>query len=110
MIFRELHRTMVLGLRGLNVIGEPVYKGAFERQRHEVLCSYDPALPLDESIDFGKHHPCVVWRQTSPLGQVRYLGGILGRAPSAPVWKLGPVQHRDVVVRQVVRWCVPLCQ
>ncbi len=54
------HRTMVLGKRGLNVIGEPVYKGAFIRQRHEVACAYDPALPLDEAIDFGKHHPCVI--------------------------------------------------
>ena len=34
---------------------------------------------LDESIDFGEHHPCVVWRQTSPLGQVRHLGGLLGQ-------------------------------
>lgn len=73
------HRTMVLGKRGLNVVGEPVYKGAFERQRHEVMYPYDPQLTLDESIDFGKHHPCVVWRQTSPLGQVRYVGGILGQ-------------------------------
>jgi|TARA_Y100000296_G_scaffold78083_1_gene100368 hypothetical protein len=73
------HRTMVLGLRGMNVIGEPVYGGAFARAQHEVACDYDPELPLDEAIDFGKHHPCVVWRQTSPFGQVRYLGGILGQ-------------------------------
>src|SRR4029077_1674450 len=26
-----------------------------------------------------KHHPCVVFRQVSPLGQKRYLGGILGQ-------------------------------
>ena len=71
------HRTMVLGKRGLNVIGTPVYQGAFERQRHEVDCPFDPELPLDESIDFGKHHPCVVWRQTSVFGQVRHLGGLL---------------------------------
>ena len=72
------HRTMVLGKRGLNVIGEPVYKGAFNRAIHEVPCAYDPEVTLDESFDFGKHHPCVIWRQTSPLGQVRYLGGLLG--------------------------------
>ena len=73
------HRTMVLGLRGMNVIGDPVYAGAFVRTQHEQLCAFDPELPLDEAIDFGKHHPCVIWRQTSPLGQVRYLGGILGQ-------------------------------
>ena len=38
-----------------------------------------PGAPLDEAIDFGKHHPCVIWRQTSPLGQVRYLSGLLGQ-------------------------------
>jgi hypothetical protein len=32
------------------------------------------------ALDFGKHHPCVVFRQVSPLGQVRYLGGILGQS------------------------------
>jgi len=31
------------------------------------------------ALDFGKHHPCVVFRQTSSLGQVRFLGGILGQ-------------------------------
>jgi hypothetical protein len=74
------HRTMVLGLRGMNVTGEPVYKGAFQRSVHEQLVAYDPRLELQMALDFGKHHPCVVFRQVSPLGQVRYLGGILGQS------------------------------
>jgi len=73
------HRSAVLGLRGMNVIGEPVYKGAFVRSIHERRVAFNPAVPLDEAIDFGKHHPCVVWRQVSPLGQVAYLGGLLGQ-------------------------------
>ena len=73
------HRTLILGLRGMNVIGEPVYRGAFVRAIHEGAAEFDPALPLEMGMDFGKHHPCVVWRQVSPLGQVRYLGGILGQ-------------------------------
>lgn len=73
------HRTMVLGLRGMNVTGEPVYKGAFLRALHEAEAEYDPSLPLEMAMDFGKHHPCVVFRQVSVLGQVRYLGGILGQ-------------------------------
>ena len=73
------HRSVILGLRGMNVTGEPVYKGAFVRGIHEVALAYDPALPLEMSLDFGKHHPCVIFRQVSPLGQVRYLGGILGQ-------------------------------
>ena len=73
------HRSVILGLRGMNVMGEPVYKGAFVRALHEVPLAYDPRLPLEMALDFGKHHPCVIFRQVSPLGQVRYLGGILGQ-------------------------------
>ena len=74
------HRTMVLGRRGMNVVGEPVYKGAFVRELHETTVTYQPGLRLEMALDFGKHHPCVVFRQVSPLGQVRYLGGILGQS------------------------------
>jgi len=73
------HRTLLLGLRGLNVIGEPVYKGAFVRAIHETTAEYDPRLRLEIGLDFGKHHPCLLWRQVSALGQVRFLGGILGQ-------------------------------
>ncbi len=74
------HRSVILGMRGMNVTGEPVYKGAFVRSIHEVPLSYDPRLPLEMALDFGKHHPCVIFRQVSPLGQARYLGGILGQS------------------------------
>jgi len=73
------HRSVILGKRGMNVTGEPVYKGAFVRAIHEKLIAYDPRLALEMALDFGKHHPCVIFRQVSPLGQVRYLGGILGQ-------------------------------
>lgn len=74
------HRPLVLGLRGMSVIGEPVYKGAFIRSLHvREDVHYDPRLPLEVGLDFGKHHPALLWRQVSSLGQVRYLGGILGQ-------------------------------
>ena len=73
------HRTLIQGIRGMNVTGVPVYAGSFVRQVHEAKADYDPLLPLDLALDFGKHHPCFVARQTSALGQVRYLGGILGQ-------------------------------
>lgn len=73
------HKTLVRGERGMNVTGEPVYKGAFVRPIHEREVRFNPSLPLDEGIDFGKHHPCVVWRQQTVHGQVLYLGGILGQ-------------------------------
>ncbi len=73
------HRSVILGRRGMNVQGDPVYKGAFVRGIHEVETRYTPSLPLEMALDFGKHHPCVIFRQVSPLGQVRFLGGILGQ-------------------------------
>ena len=42
-------------------------------------CAFNPELPLEEGIDFGKHHPCVVFRQRTPYGGVVYLGGIMGQ-------------------------------
>lgn len=93
------HTTLLLGKRGAVVVGEPVYgtskngPGAFIRQRHEVLCAFEPRLPLDIGLDFGRHHPCAVFRQVSPSGQVRYLGGILGMD-----------LHLDPFLTQVVRY------
>jgi len=73
------HRSVILGLRGMNVTGDPVYKGAFVRGIHETAVAYDPALPLLVALDFGKHHPCLIAKQVSPLGQARFLAGILGQ-------------------------------
>ena len=81
------HRPMLLGMRGLNVIGQPVYgaldphqpeTAAFQRSRHERPLELDLNLPLYESIDYGKHHPCVVWAQYTPWADLRVLGGVMG--------------------------------
>lgn len=81
------HRPMLLGMRGMNVIGQPVYgaldphqpeTAAFQRARHERSIEMDRGLPLLESIDYGKHHPCVVWGQYTPWGDLRLLGGVMG--------------------------------
>ena len=81
-----IHTTLVLGRRGARIIGDPVYGaalngshlGAFVRARHEVDCAYDPRVPVEAALDFGKHHPCALFRQVSPTGQTRYLGGVMG--------------------------------
>lgn len=91
------HRPLILGQRGMNVIGEPVYKGAFLRGVHEGPADYDANLPLEMALDFGKHHPCVVFRQVSSLGQVRYLGGILGQ-------NLYLDDFCDIVLRHRATW------
>lgn len=82
------HRTMIQGLRGLNVTGKPVYgadpdsgeAGSFEADRH-LLEKLDmhPGLPLLEGMDWGKHHPCIVWAQNNTWGGLDFLGGVLGR-------------------------------
>lgn len=74
------HRSAILGRRGLNVIGTPVYAGAFNRAIHVRPLTINHALPLEEGIDFGKHHPCIVWRQRTPYGGVQYLGGLMGQS------------------------------
>lgn len=81
------HRSAVLGRRGLNVIGTPVYGGdperglaaRFNRAIHERPLTMNPMLPLCESIDFGKRNPCVVWAQFTPYGGIHLLGGVLGQ-------------------------------
>lgn len=82
------HGPAVLGLRGLNVIGQPVYgaldprqpeSAAFQRDRHERPLEMDRTLPLYEALDFGKHHPCVVWAQYTPWSELRILGGVMGQ-------------------------------
>lgn len=91
------HRSVILGLRGMNVTGEPVYKGAFVRALHETAIAFDPRLPLDLALDFGKHHPCAIMRQTSALGQVRFLGGILGQ-------QLYLDDFLDIVLEHLGQW------
>jgi len=73
------HRPMVLGLRGLNVIGMPCYKDAFDRKRHEKAVVFNPELPLCEGYDFGKHHPCWVACQFPLGGGIVILGGVIGQ-------------------------------
>lgn len=91
------HRSVILGKRGMNVMGEPVYKGAFIRSAHEIPVEYDPRLALEMALDFGKHHPCAIFRQVSPLGQVRFLGGILGQ-------NLYLDDFLDIVLRHRQEW------
>lgn len=74
------HRSAVMGKRGLNVIGKPVYGGTFDRALHVRPLAYNPEAPLEEGIDFGKHHPCIVWRQRTTYGGVQYLGGLMGQS------------------------------
>jgi len=70
--------TLLEGRRGMNVTGDPVYGGAFDRRLHERPLTYNPQLPLQEALDFGQHHPCWVARQIDPFGAILFLGGLQG--------------------------------
>lgn len=79
------HRPAVLGRRGLSIIGDPVYgksranpEAPFDRARHVRPLTYNPAFPLYEALDFGKHHPCWIAGQFT-YGGLAILGGILGQ-------------------------------
>lgn len=73
------HCTVVMGKRGVNVTGEPVYGEAFVRKLHVRPIAFDINAPLLEAIDFGKKHPCWVVAQQPYAGGLSFLGGILGQ-------------------------------
>ena len=73
------HRSLILGLRGPNITGVPVYADGFDRLIHVRPFGYDPTLPLLEGFDAGKHHPSWLTAQRSRYGAVRVLGGLIGK-------------------------------
>jgi hypothetical protein len=76
-----LRRRFIEGLRGLSVVGDPVYGGYFQRALHvEENLACNPEVALLEGWDFGHSHPCVVWAQFLPHGALHVLGGVMGAA------------------------------
>jgi hypothetical protein len=79
-----MRRRLIFGRRGLAVVGKPVYgsdsrgPGYFDRDRMAVPTALVPAVPLIECIDFGHHHPCILWLQFLPTGWLHVLGGVMG--------------------------------
>lgn len=73
------HATVIMGKRGLNVTGEPVYGDAFVRAVHVRSIKYDPDLPLLEAFDAGQRHPYWLVAQQPYAGGLHFLGGILGQ-------------------------------
>src|SRR5262245_38898675 len=65
------HGPMILGMRGINVIGESVFEETFKRHLHVRTLRVDPNVPILEAFDFGKFN--TVWC----VGQRQYSGGLL---------------------------------
>lgn len=73
------HQTVILGQRGLNVIGEAVYEHLFDRKAHVRPLEYRGTSPLLEGFECGKHNPVWVVAQRTPSGGLSLLGGIIGK-------------------------------
>lgn len=73
-----LRRRFIEGQRGLSIVGDPVYAGAFIRRYHvDDSVQFNPDLPLIEAWDFGHHHPAVLWSQFV-RGAWHVLGEVMG--------------------------------
>src|SRR5262245_83866 len=73
------HTTMVLGQRGMNVIGDPVYENLFERPRHVRPIVLEDGTPLLEAFQVGRHNPVWLVAQRRYSGAVTLLAGVLGQ-------------------------------
>jgi hypothetical protein len=73
------HKSLILGRRGVNVVGTPVYEDAFLRELHVAPVVYDPESTLLEAIDAGKHNPTWIAAQRAGTGGLHLLGGLMGK-------------------------------
>lgn len=73
------YKSLILGLRGPNVTGIPVYQDLFDRLLHVGVVRRQDGGILLEAIHAGRHHPTWIAAQRSPLGGLELLGGILGK-------------------------------
>lgn len=73
------HQTMVLGRRGPNITGVPVYEALYKRDIHQRSVDIRPDATIFESFEFGKHNPAWVFAQQTYSGGLTLLGGIRGQ-------------------------------
>lgn len=71
------HRTMILGRRGPNIYGVPVFEGLYRKDLHWREVPIRPDMPILESFEFGKHNPCYVFAQAMYAGGLAIHGGVL---------------------------------
>ncbi len=73
------YKSLVLGQRGVNVVGEAVYGTVFTRDKHLVPAVYDAARPVLEAIQHGQHHPVWMAAQRNYWGGMNILGAVMGK-------------------------------
>lgn len=72
------HLTMILGQRGPNVNGDPVYEKLYRKDLHWRPVGLTPNVPIWESFEVGTHNPTWAFAQTLPTGGMKVLGAIMG--------------------------------
>lgn len=73
------HQTMILGKRGLNIDGDPVYEGMFDRKLHVIELHGRSDLPVLEGFELGRHNPVWIAAQRGHNGRLMLLGGIMAK-------------------------------
>lgn len=73
------HRTVILGLRGLNVTGDPIFEDVFMRTNHVGPVKARNDVPVLEAFEFGRHNPVWVATQRGHDGRITLLGGVMGK-------------------------------
>lgn len=68
--------TMVMGQRGPEITGVPVFEGLYKRDIHLRAVRVRDDAPILESFEFGKHNPTWVFGQQTYAGGLTMLGGI----------------------------------
>lgn len=103
------HQTVILGQRGLNVVGEAVYDQLFHRPTHVRPVSLVAGLPLLEAFEIGRHNPVWLIGQRSYHGALHLYGGVLGRRVT--IGQLLPVigQLREAWCPRAEGWTFKSC-
>lgn len=73
------HTTVILGQRGMNVTGDPVYEMIFDRAVHVRALQARDDQPILEGFEFGLHNPVWLAAQRSFHGGIALLGGVMGK-------------------------------
>lgn len=73
------HASVILGERGMNVDGTPVFEHTFNRALHVRDVDFSPHETLLEGFDFGQHNTCYVAAQRMYSGGLVFLGGVFGQ-------------------------------
>lgn len=73
------HQTVILGQRGPNIIGDPIYENLFDRDTHVHAIEASEDADFLEAFEFGLHNPVWILAQRTFHGALLLLGGVMGK-------------------------------